>query len=1006
MKKILAYKLGLFILIIISNSIFGQNPLLKKSDISRNNSQNCNEKYFIRPISNSDSLLITYDFAVTAANDFIVCGEIPNTITGDGGEGCLARFDTAGNKLWEKKLTGIKYQRPVRITRLQDNNFIVAGWDGEPYIENYFLIKFDINGNVLWTKNYKMSTAVLENFGISRIREDNDGSLIICGYYLESTLSFQDRLIFLKFDPSGNFLFCRYFKPNNVISLLYTNDFIIKNGYSYVVGTHLDNLSNIVKGYLAKIDNSNGNLVWAKVYDYNNGEASFLRIFEYPGNKLCILGQDDLNATNINSLIITDTAGSVISSNYFQFGNYRQFGSAAILPSGNIIYSNHSTLGFGAQLALLNIDPLTGVVFAKIHTQVSGSQQILKVMTSADNSIYTMGSLYPNNKAYSFLGKFNSSGEAGCIPENLTTQFGNAQVNASTVLLLTNSKNFITDNQTQSVTGNEIIEGDYLCNQINNCDTIAISGNDTLCHLSDTLTATVFLNNGCSSLPLLVYDHSFLSLKSYSGRVAKFIPLQNGYTEVIARLITNCDTLSDTLSILISFAPGPVFLGPDSSICPNNTLTLNARSGYISYLWQDGSTDSTFNVAFPGVYWVKTTDACNNIFRDTVVINPAPPIPFDLGPNLTKCNSDSLIVVAPTGFINYSWSPNYNINSTIAQSVVIFPSVDTMYKVAAEKTPGCFAYDSIYVSVNNSPPIYLGADTSFCSGNSVILNAGNGFANYLWNTGQSSSSITVNSAGVFSIIAADVNNCISKDTLRVINVFNNPVVNLPNDSLLCIGSSKNLNAGTGMASYLWSTGATTNSISVNNTGTYWVNVIDNNGCKGTDTTAITRLLVLPAAFLPADTVLCSYSTLKISASQTYLSYLWSTGSLQNNITISQPGNYWLRVTDNFNCVGSDTIIVNPKQCLEGFFIPNAFTPNQDGKNDAFRPLLFGVVKNLKFVIYNRWGQKVYETSKINEGWNGKVSGKETDSNVFVWTCEYQFEGQDRKFEKGTVVLIR
>ena len=801
-------------------------------------------------------------------------------------------------------------------------------------------------------------------------------------------------------------MFSRFYKPNNVTSVLYTFDLVIKDGYSYVTGVHFENSSNIIKGYLAKINNSNGDLIWTKAYDYNGGESSFLEIYKYPGNRLCILGQDDLNATNTNSIIITDTSGAVISSKFFQYGDYRQFGSADVLADGNLIYANRSSSNSQFQLTLLNIHPTNGVVYAKTYPQVTGNHNVHKLIGGIDNSIYILGSFYPNNEAYGFIGRFNNVGEAGCIPENLNFQFGNVTVNTSNVTWQTSIKNFIPDNPTQNASGNEIVTYDPVCQMVSSCDTIAISGNNALCHSSDTLTTNIFVNNGCTSTPQLQYDITKLRLHSYSGNVEKFTPLQNGLTAIIVKLLMPCDTLTDTLSVSISLAPELLSLGPDSSLCPNNSILLNARSGYTSYLWQDGSIDSTFAVSSPGIFWVQTTDACNNTFRDTIVISAAPPIPFDLGPNLTKCNSDSLNISAPSGFLNYSWSPNYNISTTTSQNVFVFPSVDTMYRVVAEKTPGCFAYDSIYVNVNNSLPIYLGNDTSFCSGNSVVLNAGNGFTGYLWNTGQASPSITVNTAGVYSVLATDVNSCISKDTLRVINVFNNPVVNLPNDSLLCTGSSKNLNAGAGMASYLWNTGATTNSISVNNTGTYWVDIIDNNGCKGTDTTAIRRLLALPAAFLPVDTFLCSYSTLKISSSQTYSSYLWSTGSSQTNITISQPGTYWLRVTDNFNCIGSDTIIINPKQCLQGFFVPSAFTPNNDGKNDIFRPLLFGVVKQLKFTIYNRWGQVVYETTKNEGGWNGKVSGKDTDTNVFVWTCEYQFEGEEKKFAKGTVVLIR
>lgn len=545
------------------------------------------------------------------------------------------------------------------------------------------------------------------------------------------------------------------------------------------------------------------------------------------------------------------------------------------------------------------------------------------------------------------------------------------------------------------------------CVQNNFCDTLKIHGPFTLCNTGQTLVFTAFKNLECGAWVNWKIDTSVIqSFQQINDTTIQFQFSQNWKGYLYGEILTTCGLIKDSILITVLNSPGQVMLGPDSSICPNNALILNAHEDYINYLWQNGSVDSIFTVTAPGSYWVQVKDACNNVFRDTIFISQAPPILFDIGPNLTKCNSDSLNITVPAGFMNYSWSPNYNISKTNGQNVFIFPSVDTMYKIAAEKTQGCFAYDSIYINVNNSQPINLGTDTSFCAGNSVVLNAGNGFLNYLWSSGQSTQSISVSNAGTYSVIATDANNCSSKDTLKVLNVFNNLVLNLPKDSLLCKGSTKNLNAGSALNSYLWNTGATTNSISVTNVGIYWVDVIDNNGCKGTDTTRITRLLALPTAFLQTDTVLCSYSTLQLTSLYPYTSYFWSNGALQKSITISKAGTYWLRVTDNFNCTGIDTIIISPKQCLEGLFIPNAFTPNKDGKNDLFRPLLFGVVKKMKFVIYDRWGQKVYETSKIYEGWNGKVSGKDTDTNLFIWTCEYQFEGQNKKFAKGTVVLIR
>jgi gliding motility-associated-like protein len=89
-----------------------------------------------------------------------------------------------------------------------------------------------------------------------------------------------------------------------------------------------------------------------------------------------------------------------------------------------------------------------------------------------------------------------------------------------------------------------------------------------------------------------------------------------------------------------------------------------------------------------------------------------------------------------------------------------------------------------------------------------------------------------------------------------------------------------------------------------------------------------------------------------------------------------------------------------------FFIPNAFTPNNDGKNDFFKPIIFGNIKQYKFFIYNRWGQTIFHTNEFSKGWDGNFSGKNQDSNVFIWRCIYQFEGEPFKEQKGTVILIK
>jgi gliding motility-associated-like protein len=230
-------------------------------------------------------------------------------------------------------------------------------------------------------------------------------------------------------------------------------------------------------------------------------------------------------------------------------------------------------------------------------------------------------------------------------------------------------------------------------------------------------------------------------------------------------------------------------------------------------------------------------------------------------------------------------------------------------------------------------------------------------------------------------------------------------VNLDHNDALCEGYIRKLNPGS-FSSYLWQDGSTGSTYTVKDLGTYYVQVTDNHNCVGSDTTTITNILPLPSDFLPPDTALCSYSKITLRSSHSYSSYLWDNGSKTTNITIDKPGTYWLEVTDDNNCVGRDSIEITPKQCMVGVYVPTAFSPNQDYKNDIFRALVFGVVKKFELSVYNRWGQRVFYTTDFTKGWDGKVGGRDQQPDIFLWACRYQLEGGQETFDKGTLMLVR
>ena len=541
------------------------------------------------------------------------------------------------------------------------------------------------------------------------------------------------------------------------------------------------------------------------------------------------------------------------------------------------------------------------------------------------------------------------------------------------------------------------------CSGTSVCDTLSIQGSKIFCN-DGRATFIARRNAGCSTPVTWTISGGDADRQKLNDSTLAVQFLQSGTYTLITELRT-CQNINDTIQVNVTLVGQSLELSSDTILCPGNTISLNAGNGFKSYLWQDGSTDSTYEVKQPGLYHVMATDACGRIYRDTVSVSPHPPIPFNAGPDRVKCNNDTIHLNAPTGFLNYAWSPSYNINSATGQNLIANPQTDTSYMIKAEKTPGCFAFDTVHVTVYKSPPIDLGTDTSFCSGSSVVFDAGNNFSAYVWNTGDSSHVITVQTAGTYSIDANSTHGCHSYDTITVLRVFEDPVVALDHNNTLCVNSSRVLDAGS-FSTYLWSDGSVDRTIAVKDVGTYSVIVTDNNGCKGYDATTINSLLALPSGFLPADTSICSYASMQLTPLHSYQNYLWSNNAVSKSVTISQPGIYWLQVTDDNNCSGKDSIQIGLEECMSGFYMPSAFTPNQDGKNDLLRPLLFGNVKQYTFTIFNRWGYVVFQTTDRTKGWDGRYIGAQQDSNVFIWTCSYQLEGQKSKMTKGTVVLVR
>jgi len=549
------------------------------------------------------------------------------------------------------------------------------------------------------------------------------------------------------------------------------------------------------------------------------------------------------------------------------------------------------------------------------------------------------------------------------------------------------------------------VGSDLGCRIPGNCSSLKISGLGSICNQQETVVYKTIRNSGCLLPATWVCDTAMIRMIASTDTTLSVQFKGAGSAKIYAKYSTGCGTLTDTMTVAVLPAANMLSLGSDTTLCPGNTILLYAGKGFASYKWQNGSTDSLFTVTEPGLYHVSVTDLCGRSHADSIKVNARPLVPFVISRERIKCNNDTLRFTAPSGFINYSWSSSDNNNPIGGRDVVVNPSINTVYYVKAEKTPGCFAYDTIQVTVNRSPLIQLGPDRSFCSGAAATFDAGAGFSSYEWNTGDFGQQITVISAGQFTVKATTAQGCSSYDTVSVLNVWEPLQAKLDKSTSLCSGETRVLDPGD-FSSYRWQDGSTTATYNITKPGSYFVQVTDIHNCLAYDTVTIRGILPVPQNFLPPDTAICSYSAVSLSPLQSYRSYLWSQGSRTKSLSIAQPGIYWLQVEDTNGCVGNDSIIVKLKDCMAGVYVPTAFSPNNDSKNDVFVPEVFGPVSKFEFRIYDRWGHVVFTTIDGKKGWDGKVNGLEQATGAFVWTCQYQLPGEPVKITKGTVVLIR
>ena len=225
------------------------------------------------------------------------------------------------------------------------------------------------------------------------------------------------------------------------------------------------------------------------------------------------------------------------------------------------------------------------------------------------------------------------------------------------------------------------------------------------------------------------------------------------------------------------------------------------------------------------------------------------------------------------------------------------------------------------------------------------------------------------------------------------------------DRNICAGANTLLDPGL-FASYLWSNGSTNATININSTGIYWVRVTGTNGCVATDSLKIAQLLRVPQQLLPSSPfTLCTGDATTLTVNG-YQSIIWSTGDSATTITVRDAGWYSVKVTTAEGCVGLDSLLVVPLINCIPFTIPSAFSPNNDGLNDVFRPIIQQEITGYQFAVFNRWGQQIFVSTQRNIGWDGTINNQPAENGTYLYWVKYTKNNNVVQLYKGSVTLIR
>jgi gliding motility-associated-like protein len=495
---------------------------------------------------------------------------------------------------------------------------------------------------------------------------------------------------------------------------------------------------------------------------------------------------------------------------------------------------------------------------------------------------------------------------------------------------------------------------------------------------------------------------------------------------------TDANGCLNTDQVIVTVNALPVVnAGPDQTVCIGTQVTLNG-SGANTYTWDNGITNGVAFTPAVGttVYTVTGTNGnnCTNTDQVSVIVNPLPVV--NAGADVAVCAGTS-VTLTGSGAATYSW------DNGITNGNAFVPSTTTTYTLTGTSAAGCVSTDQVTVTVNPIPNVFAGNDITLCENQTLTL-TGSGAATYTWNNGVIDGGQFTPAIGTttYTVTGTTVAGCINTDQVDVL-VNPLPIVSfMPDTTQGCTPVVVTFTNTTPNASNcVWTLG---NGDVINGCGTVQ-STFTQPGCfdvtlTTTSTDGCTNSMTSTNLICVEAYPIASFSTSgnELTTIQTEVhftnnsigavAYEWNFGDGSASTSTVDPTHTYPEIAENYivelvatsplGCSDTAYATIQVEEALL-FYVPNTYTPDDDNYNEIFKPVFTSGFDPYDYtlLIFNRWGEIIFESHDSNVGWNGTYGSNGeilmVQDGTYTWKIEFKTLATDeRKMVVGHVNVIR